>query len=127
MEGFSADNLMKVCDIFLSEYGLPKNTGGSHLSQVFCEYENLSSLSVIWLISTNLHVSWTCTILAKISAKWETGLTAVWLMWDPPVVSDVDTNYVSEKFENFCKIQCMPHTVIIKQPSMDRKKHASNS
>ena len=30
-------------------------TGGSHLSQIFWEHENLSSLSVILLISTNLH------------------------------------------------------------------------
>ena len=30
-------------------------TGGSHLSQNFWEHENLSSLSVIQIISTNLH------------------------------------------------------------------------
>ena len=29
--------------------------GGSHLSWIFWEHENLSSLSLIWLISTNLH------------------------------------------------------------------------
>ena len=30
-------------------------TGGSCLSQIFWEHANLSGLSVIWLISTNLH------------------------------------------------------------------------
>ena len=30
-------------------------TGGSHLSGIFCELENLSILSVIWLVSTDLH------------------------------------------------------------------------
>ena len=27
-----------------------RNTGGSHLSRIFWEHENLSSLSIIWLI-----------------------------------------------------------------------------
>ena len=31
------------------------NTGGSRLSRIFWEHTNLSGLSVIWLISTNLH------------------------------------------------------------------------
>ena len=30
-------------------------TGGSHLSWIFWEHENLSGLSVIWLTSTYLH------------------------------------------------------------------------
>ena len=30
-------------------------TGGSCLSQIFWKHENLSSVSVIWLTSTNLH------------------------------------------------------------------------
>ena len=30
---------------------LKLNTGGPHLSQIFWEHENLSGLSVIWLIS----------------------------------------------------------------------------
>ena len=41
------------------------DTGGSHLSQVFWEHENLSGLSIVWLIITNLHVSWSCMILAE--------------------------------------------------------------
>ena len=40
-------------------------TGGSHLSRIIWEHENLSGLSVIFLISTNLHVSWSCMILAE--------------------------------------------------------------
>ena len=33
----------------------PLYTGGSRLSRIFWEHANLSGLSVIWLISTNLH------------------------------------------------------------------------
>ena len=54
------------------------NTGGSSLSQNFLDHENLSGLSIIWLISSNLH--------KIIQAKWESGLTAVWLKWDPPAL-----------------------------------------
>ena len=31
-------------------------TGGSRLSQIFWEHENLSGLSVIWLISTKIYI-----------------------------------------------------------------------
>ena len=31
-------------------------TGGSHLSQIFWEHENLSGLSVIWFISTKIYI-----------------------------------------------------------------------
>ena len=37
-----------ICHIFMGIYGTC--TGGSHLRQVFWEHENLSSLSIIWLI-----------------------------------------------------------------------------
>ena len=46
----------------------------------------MSSLSVIWLIRTNLQGKGKKkTILAKIWAKGESGLTTVWLKWDPSV------------------------------------------
>ena len=60
------------------------STGGSHLSQIFWEHENLSSLSVIWLIYIKLYrrkeKNW-----QKIQAKWESGLTVVSLKRDPPI------------------------------------------
>ena len=59
-------------------------TGGSHLSQIFWEHENLSSLSVIWLIYIKYTMkrkkNW-----QKIQAKQESRLTAVQLKWDLPV------------------------------------------
>ena len=54
----------------------------------FWEYENLSGLSLIWLISTKFTLNYTRKgkmILAKIRGKWESGLTTVWLKQDPPV------------------------------------------
>ena len=47
----------------------------------FWEHENQSALSVIWLIYIKLYRKKE----EKIWAKWESGLTAVWLKWDPPV------------------------------------------
>ena len=58
-------------------------TGVSHLCQIFWEHENLSGLSVIWLIHIKLYKE--KEKMAKIWAKWECGLTAVQLKWDPPV------------------------------------------
>ena len=59
-------------------------TGGSCLSWIFWEHENLSCLSVIWLIYIKLYrkkgKNW-----QKIWAKQDSGLTAVWLKWDPHV------------------------------------------
>ena len=59
--------------------------GGSHLSQIFWEHENQSSLSVIWLIYIKLYRKKETKFWKKIRAKWESGLTAVQLKWDPPV------------------------------------------
>ena len=65
---------------------LELTTGGSHLSQIFWEHENQSSLLVIWLIYIKLYRKKGNQILEKkIRAKWESSLTAVWLKWDPPV------------------------------------------
>ena len=64
------------------------NTGGSHLSQIFGEHENLSSLWVIQLIGTIYKEKEKKTILAKIQAKWESSLTIVWLKWDPVTLSN---------------------------------------
>ena len=58
------------------------NTGGSHLSQIFWEHENLSGLSVIWLIST---LNYTKKFWQKTWAKQESGLTTVQCKWDTPV------------------------------------------
>ena len=61
-------------------------TGGSHLSQIFWEHENQSSLLVIQLIYIKLYrKKETKFWRKKIWAKGESGLTTVWLKWDPPV------------------------------------------
>ena len=60
-------------------------TGGSHLSQIFWEHENQSGLLVIWLIYIKLYRKRKPNFGKKIWAKWESGLTAVRLKWDPPV------------------------------------------
>ena len=60
-------------------------TGGSCLSWIFGEHENLSDLSVIWLIYIKLYRKKEKKIWQKIWAKWESSLTTVWLKWDPPV------------------------------------------
>ena len=57
-------------------------TGGSHLSQIFWEHENLSGLSVLIYMSHGPVGFW-----QKIWAKLESGLTAEWLKWNPPVLS----------------------------------------
>ena len=44
----------------------------------------MSGLSVIWLSYIKLYKEKEKK-LAKIQAKWESSLTAVWLKWDPPV------------------------------------------
>ena len=62
------------------------HTGGSRLSQIFWEHENQSSLLVIRLIYIKLYrKKETKFWRKKIRAKWESGLTTVWLKWDPPV------------------------------------------
>ena len=38
----------------------------------------------------------------KIRAKWESGLTAVWLKWDPPVYSHILFLY-KVAYPNICK------------------------
>ena len=59
--------------------------GGSRLRRIFWEHQNLSGLSVIRLINTKicikLYIFW-----QKIRTKRESGLTAVRLKWDPPVL-----------------------------------------
>ena len=51
----------------------------------FWEHENLSSLSIIWLISTIYKEKEKKQFWQNIWAKQESGLTTVWLKWDPPV------------------------------------------
>ena len=63
------------------------STGGSHLSQIFWEHENLFGLSVIWLMYIKLYRKRVTKVWQKIQTKWESGLTTVWLKWDPPVFS----------------------------------------
>ena len=67
-------------------------TGGSHLSRIFWEHENLSGLRVIWLIQSYFHWFIWKIYLGKKSGltRNESSLTDVWLKWDPPVV----TSYV---------------------------------
>ena len=60
-------------------------TGGSCLSQIFWEHENLSGLSVIQIIITIYIKLCKEKDWEKIWAKWESGLTAVELKQDPPV------------------------------------------
>ena len=60
-------------------------TGGSHLSRIFWEHENQSSLLVIWLIYNKLYRKKETKFWKKIWAKWESGLTVVQLKQDPPV------------------------------------------
>ena len=71
-----------------------QSTGGSHLSQIFWEHENLSGLSVIWHINIKLYKEKEKEFWQKIQAKQESGLTTVWLKWDPPVYEDYDSNVV---------------------------------
>ena len=61
-------------------------TGGSCLSQIFWEHENLVWLKhylayPIIIISLIIQRN----LATKIWAKRESGLTTVWLKWDPPV------------------------------------------
>ena len=49
----------------------------------FWEYESLSDLWVIQLISTIKYTNYTKIFWKKIQVKWESGLTTVWLNWDP--------------------------------------------
>ena len=66
-------------------------TGGYCLSQIFWGHENMSSLSVIWLIYIKLYRKKRKEkFCKKIWAKWESGLTAVQLKWDPPVIYSVE-------------------------------------
>ena len=51
----------------------------------FWEHENQSGLLVIWLIYIKLYRKKEKQIWGKIQAKRESGLTTVWLKWDPPV------------------------------------------
>ena len=63
-----------------------RHTGGSHLSRIFWEHENLSNLSIILaypIIIISLIIQ--KNLATKIWAKWESGLTAVRLKQDPPV------------------------------------------
>ena len=69
-------------------------TGGSHLSQIFWEHEILSCISVIWLIYIKLYKEKEKENWQKIQAKWESGLTAVWLKQDPPV--SPSSHYMTE-------------------------------
>ena len=62
-------------------------TGGSHLSQIFWEQENLSNLKhypayPIIIISLIIQRN----LATKIWAKRESGLNTVWLKRDPPVI-----------------------------------------
>ena len=59
--------------------------GGSHLSQIFWDYEILSSLSVIWIIYIKLYKEKGKKNWQKFWAKWESSLTTVRLKWDPLV------------------------------------------
>ena len=65
--------------------------GGSHLSWIFWEHENLSGLSV--LISIILYKT---SFGKKNWAKWESGLTTVWLKWELPVL------IVGYKWQDLC-------------------------
>ena len=58
-------------------------TGGSRLSQIFGEHENLPSLSVIQLIYIKLYKEKEKKNRQKIWAKWESAFTAVRFKWDP--------------------------------------------
>ena len=53
--------------------------------RIFWEHENLSGLSVLIYIKLYNEKEKNKTILVKIQAKWESGLTAVWLKRDPHV------------------------------------------
>ena len=62
-------------------------TGGSHLSQIFWEHENLSQLKhylAYPIIIISLFIQ--RNLATKIQAKQESGLTAVQLKQDPPVL-----------------------------------------
>ena len=64
-----------------------KTTGGSRLSWIFWEHENQSGLLVIWLIYIKLYRKRETKFWKKIWAKRESGLTAVQLKGDPPVIT----------------------------------------
>ena len=70
-------------------------TGGSCLSQIFWEHENLSGLSNYYN-----KFNYTKKFGKKIWPKQESGLTAVWLKWDPPVpfISDYDLKPLQQIF-----------------------------
>ena len=61
-------------------------TGGSCLSQIFWDHENLSGLSVIWLVYIKLIQGKGKKNWQKIWARQEFDLTVVQLKQDPPVV-----------------------------------------
>ena len=54
------------------------------LKPEFWEHENLSGLSVLIYIKLYKEKQ-TKQLWQKIQAKWESGLTAVCLKWDPPL------------------------------------------
>ena len=74
--------------------GVRVSTGGSRLSWIFWEHENLSGLSIIRLIQLLLiSLIRQRNLAEKIQAKRESSLTTVRLKWDPPVLScNVDDN-----------------------------------
>ena len=67
------------------------STGGSRLSRIFWEHENLSSLSIIRLIQIIIiSLIIQRNLATKIRAKQESSLTAVRLKWDPPVTNFIE-------------------------------------
>ena len=78
---------IKGKDMILSDFLSRQDiTGGSRLSRIFWEHENQSGLLVIRLIYIKLYRKKETKFWEKIQAKWESGLTAVRLKRDPPVV-----------------------------------------
>ena len=61
-------------------------TGGSCLNWIFWEHENMSGLFTLNYTRKRKNI-W-----QKIQAKWESGLTAEQLKWDPPVYISTTTN-----------------------------------
>ena len=64
-----------------------KSTGGSRLSRIFWEHENQSGLLVIQLICIKLYREMENKFWKKIWAKRVSGLSAVRLKRDPPVLT----------------------------------------
>ena len=82
-------------------------TGGSCLSQIFWEHENLSGLSVIWLFTLNYTRKRKKYFWPKFQAQQKSGLTAVWLKWDPHVYGPNELRFA------LCVQETSPYEVLV--------------